>query len=121
MPITSRSRPKSSSSRIVCFAADAAAQLAGTPDRLDDGADAGKIARSAVAGAVEIDQVEACGPQGHPVSRHGGRIFAEDGFPLVVPLLEADALPPRRSMAGQISTLVRAPVSTPGNEPKHVI
>ncbi len=48
----------------------------------------------ALAGAVQIDQVEVLGPQGDPVPCHGGRVLAEDGFPLVVALLEADAFPP---------------------------
>ena len=76
------------------LAADAAAQFAIDPDRLDDGADAGEVFHLPMAGAVQIDQVEALGPQGDPVTCHGGRVLAEDGFPLVVALLEADAFAP---------------------------
>ena len=65
----------------------------GTPDRLDDGADAGEIRRLALAGAVQIDQVQMFGPQGDPMPGHGGRVVAEDRLLLVVALLEADALP----------------------------
>ena len=121
MPITSRSKPKVEQFADRLLAADAAAQFAIDADRLDDRADAGEVYQPAVAGAVQIDQVQVLGPLGDPMPRHGGRVLAENGFPLVVALLEADAFAPRRSIAGQISTRFSLLSRTPGKKPKHVI
>ena len=43
------------------------------------------------AGPIQIDEVEALGPLIDPVAGHRGGVFREDGFPLVISLLEADA------------------------------
>ena len=54
--------------------------------------DAGPVLDAAAAGAVEIDQVQALGPLFDPMPGHRGRIVAKHGFPLVITLLEPNAL-----------------------------
>ena len=92
MPTTSRDRPSFKHARDRLFVANAAAQLAGHIDGRDDLANRLEIGRAAVAGAVEIDQVQALGPLADPVPGHRRRVVAEDRFALVVSLPQADAL-----------------------------
>ncbi len=74
------------------FVANAAAQLAGDADGLEDRSNAFQVGRPAGLGAVEIDQVQALGALVNPLAGHGRRVVAKDRFAAVVALLQADAL-----------------------------
>ncbi len=73
------------------FVANAAAQLAGNVDRLDNGLHAGQIHGPPFAGPVQIDQVQVFGPLLDELPSHGGGVVAIDGFAVVIPLPQADA------------------------------
>ena len=66
----------------------------GTPAACDDRLDGGQVPRLALAGTVQIDQVQLPAPEADPVPGHGGRVLAEDRLLLVISLPEADAFPP---------------------------
>ena len=72
------------------FVANATAQLAGEVHGLDDRGGDGVVPRLALAGAVEIDEVQVAGPPFGPLPRNGDSIVAENRFTLVVALLETD-------------------------------
>ncbi len=76
----------------VFFAAQAAAELAGHAGGLHDAAHAVAVDRMALAGAVEIDEVQILGPLFDPATSHGGRIVAEDGFLRVIALPQPHTL-----------------------------
>ena len=58
---------------------------------LDDLADDGAVDRLAGLRAVEIDDVEAVGPEFDPPAGDRGGVVGEDGFPRVIALPEPDA------------------------------
>src|SRR5262249_29646782 len=68
----------------VLLGADAAAQLAGDAGGGDDAADAVAVDRSALAGAVEIDEVEVPSALLDPAPGGAGGVAVEDGLPRVV-------------------------------------
>ena len=67
-------------------------QLAGHIHGLANRPHAVEIGRGAIASAVEIDQVQAIGPQLDPMPSHGRRIVAKNGFAGVVSLPQTHAL-----------------------------
>ncbi len=74
------------------FLPQPAAELTGHAGCLHDGADTGPIDRLALAGAIEIDEMQIGRALGHPAPRHGGGVVAEDGFLSVVALAKTHAL-----------------------------
>src|SRR5262249_4997587 len=71
----------------------AATELARPPGGGDDGADAVSVDRPALAGAVEIDEVEVGGALPDPAAGHLGGVVAEDGLPGVIALPQPHAPP----------------------------
>jgi hypothetical protein len=71
--------------------ADTAAQFDGNFYEREDTTDDGLIDRSAFAGAVQIDDVDALGTCIGPSAGHFHRVSAVYGFPLEIPLEEPDA------------------------------
>src|SRR5438132_129350 len=69
-----------------CTPPEAAAELAGDAGRGENGPHARQVVRPAVAGPVEIDQVQALGPLVDEAAGDGGRVGVVDGFALVVAL-----------------------------------
>ena len=92
VPRTTRATPQRKGLGNVLLGAQAAAELARHAGRLDDPADAVAIDRPAVAGPVEVHEMEKLRPLADPALRHGGRVVAEDGFLRVVALPQPDAL-----------------------------
>ena len=74
--------------------ADAAAELAGNAGCLHHPGDEPGLRRLAVAGAVEIDDVQPAGSGGHEAAGHFDGIVAEDGLAGVVALQQPHALAP---------------------------
>ncbi len=74
--------------------ANAPAQLTGDVYGLEDRGHDRLVPRLAVAGAVEIDEVEATGPPIGPALRHGDSILAKNRLAIIVALLEAYAFTP---------------------------
>ncbi len=73
------------------FIAYSAAKLAFQLDGFENRGNGCEVSRLAVTGAIEIDKVEMPGPLIGPLRGDSRRIVAEDGFAIVIPLLEAHA------------------------------
>ena len=121
VPITSRSNPNASNSRMSSSLRMPPPSSHGTPVAWTIAATSERLDRPAFAGPVEIDQVETFRPQIDPMPGHGGRIFGEDGFLLVIALPKADAFPPSQVDRRPDFHAIAAPVQCSGATAKQAI
>ena len=80
-----------------------------------------RFRRPAIAGPVEIDEVEISGPPFGPLLRHGDGIFAENRFAIIVTLLEADAFASTQVDCRPDFHPLQAPDQAPGLSDETVI